>query len=238
MKFARANQHYRQKREALSAQYGPQELGSIADHWPLYCSLDNLGRFLAIADLFRSTLSVPGHVAEFGSWRGTSLVLLTQLLRLYDPHGSKVVHCFESFEGLTTLTPQDGDRRRLEGRYQSTRQALEDIIALHDLQDDICIHQGLIEHTLPDVLNANPALSFSFVFCDVDLYAPTRTLLDHIHPRLVPGGVVVFDEWNHEEFPGEGVAVNEFLQTCGHAYSLEHVMHARRPTLALRKRHG
>jgi SAM-dependent methyltransferase len=237
MKFARANQRHRQKRAALSEQYGPQELWSIVDHWPLYCSMDNLGRFMALADLLRSTLSVPGHVAEFGSWRGTSLLFLAKLLRLYDPNGSKVVYCFESFEGLTTLNAQDGDRRHLEGRYKSTREALEDMIALHELQDDICIHQGRIEQTLPAVLEAHKALSFSFIFCDVDLYAPTRSLLDHVHTRLVPGGVMVFDEWNHDEFPGEGIAVNEFLQACGGAYSLEHVMYARRPTLAIRKRH-
>ncbi len=237
MKFARANQRYHRRREALSARYGPLDLGSVADHWPLYCSIDNLARFMALADLFRTTLSVPGHVAEFGSWRGTSLLFLAKLLRLYDPHGCKIIYCFDSFEGLTELSAQDGDPDHLQGRYRSSLETLNEIISLYDMEEEIVIQRGLIEHTLPQVLEDNQALTFSFVFCDVDLCSPTQSLLHHIHPRLAKGGVIVFDEWNHEEFPGEGVAVNAFLQEYGDAYDVEHVMHARRPTLAIRKRH-
>ena len=49
---------------------------------------------------------------------------------------------------------------------------------------------------------------FSFVFCDVALYSPTKALLPQVHSRLAPGGLIVCDEWNHGEFPGEGIAVN------------------------------
>ncbi len=116
MKFARTNQRHHRQREALSARYGPQDLWSVADHWPLYCSIDNLARFMALADLFRTTLSVPGHIAEFGSWRCTSLLLLAKLLRLYDPHRCMIIYCFDSFEGLTELSVQDGDPHYLQGR--------------------------------------------------------------------------------------------------------------------------
>lgn len=61
---------------------------------------------MAIADILRETLDVPGHVAEFGSWRGANLMLITKLPRIYDPHGSKQVHCFESFAGLEGLHPR------------------------------------------------------------------------------------------------------------------------------------
>ena len=235
MKFDRANQRYQRARQAMSDRHGPQELWSVIDHWPRYCSIDNLARFLALADLFRSTLSVPGHLAEFGSWQGTSLLYLAKLLRIYDPHGSKVVHCFDSFEGLTELSAQDGDPELLEGRYQSSLEQLIEMVALYEMEDEIIIHPGLIEQSLSQVLADNQALSFSFVYCDVDLYSPTRHLLYHIHPRLVKGGLIVFDEWNHEEFPGEGIAVNAFLQDFGDAYEMQHVAHTRRPTMAIRK---
>ena len=237
MKFARANQRYQRARQALSDRYGPLELWSVIDHWPRYCSIDNLARFLALDDLFRNTLSVPGHIAEFGSWQGTSLLYLAKLSRIYDPHGSKVVHCFDSFEGLTELSEHDGDPALLAGRYQGSLDQLTELVALYEMEDEIVIHQGLIEECLPQVLADNQALSFSFVHCDVDLYSPTENLLYHIHPRLVKGGVIVFDEWNHEEFPGEGVAVNAFLNDFGEAYEVQHVARTRRPTMAIRKCH-
>ena len=49
---------------------------------------------MAIADLLKETLNVPGHVVEFGSWRGANLMLLAKLLSIYDPYGSKLIHCY------------------------------------------------------------------------------------------------------------------------------------------------
>jgi len=68
-----------------------------------------LTRSIAISDLLRSTLNVPGHIAEFGSWRGANLVFLAKLLRIFDPMGSKLVHCFESFEGLDKFSKEDNE---------------------------------------------------------------------------------------------------------------------------------
>ena len=45
---------------------------------------------------------------------------------------------------------------------------LMDFISLYKMNNEIDIHKGLIEKTLPKVLKENQALSFSFVFCDTD----------------------------------------------------------------------
>src|ERR1700690_3318252 len=74
MKFATEDAAYLAERKALSQELGPRELWSIVDHWPLYCGVGNLARFMAIADLLRGTARVPGHVAEFGSWKGANLM--------------------------------------------------------------------------------------------------------------------------------------------------------------------
>jgi macrocin-O-methyltransferase TylF-like protien len=235
MKFAQIDRAYLDRRKSLSAKYGERELWSIIDHWPLYCGIANLGRSLAISDLLRSTLTVPGHVAEFGSWRGANLVFLAKLLRIFDPHGSKLVHCFESFEGLSTFVPEDGASVETRGKYKGSYEELTDIIALYEMQDEIVIHKGLVQDTLPASLEQQKELSFSFAYCDVDLYEPTRLILDQIHARLSCGGMFVLDEWNAENFPGETLAVREFLVEHGSQYAVEHVRNARQPTLVLRK---
>ena len=92
MKFKTLDEHYLTERRNFSEKCGQRELWSVIDHWPLYVGSGNLGRFMAIADILRSTLDVPGHVVEFGSWRGSNPMFMTKLLRIYDPHGSKQVH--------------------------------------------------------------------------------------------------------------------------------------------------
>lgn len=235
MKFETGDQRYLSMRREFSERVGPSELWSVIDHWPLYCGIANLGRFLAISDLMRTTLEVPGHVAEFGTWRGANLMFLTKLLRILDPHGCKVVHGFDSFEGLSRFSDQDGEAAAMAGAYKGNYEELSELIALYELSDDIVLHRGLIEETLPALLEREPALIFSFVFCDTDLYESTRELLELLHPRLAKGGVFVFDQWNRADYPGEGVAVNEFLAVHGDSYAVAHVKHARQPTLYLRK---
>ena len=108
MKFKAIDAHYLSQRAALSDKYGQRDVWSVADHWPLYVGMSNLSRFMAISDLLRQSLNVPGHVAEFGSWRGANLMFLAKLLQIYDGLGQKTCHCFDSFEGLTTFADQDG----------------------------------------------------------------------------------------------------------------------------------
>lgn len=236
MKFQTLDKAYKTSRADFSEKYGAKEIWSLIDHWPLYCGIGNLGRYLAIYELLKQTLIVPGHVAEFGTWRGANLMFLAKTLQLLDPHSSKIVHCFDSFEGLTEFSASDGDRARtLDGRYKGSLDELTDCIALYDLQDSIEIHKGLIEGTLLDLLAKQQEISFSFVYCDVDLYNATLIILNSIHPRLSKGGIIVLDEWNYSNFPGETKAVREFLAAHGDMYDVEQPAHTRQPSLLLRK---
>ena len=81
----------------------------------------------------------------------------------------------------------------------------------------------------------DPSASFSVVYIDTDLYATTKLILDEMHSRLSKGGVFVLDEWNYEQWPGESVAVREFLEAKVDAYEMENINNARQPSLLLRK---
>jgi len=236
VKFAESDKEYFSKRKNFSKKYGPRELWNVIDHWPLYCGISNLSRHIAISDLLRSTLGVPGHVAEFGSWRGANVVFMAKLLRIFDPMGSKIVHCFESFEGLDKFSKEDNDEAKLKkGKYKGSYEKLMDVISLYQLNDEIEIHKGRIEDVLPETLTKNKALTFSFVYCDVDLYDPTKLVIESLHDRLSKNGLFVFDEWNYENFQGEGKAVNEFLKVNSSKYEIQHVKHTRQPSLVLKK---
>jgi len=235
MKFAEEDKEYFERREAFSKDSGPRELWSVIDQWPLYCGIANLGRYLAISDIFRETLNVPGDVAEFGSWKGANLMLLTKLLRLFDPHGGKTVHCFDGFIGLSEFVEEDGDAHKFKGEYQGELAEIERVIELYKLQDDVEFHIGLIENTLPKHVEERKEHSFSFIYCDTDLYESTRLILNHLHPRLSKGGIFALDEWNYKDYPGEGVAANEFLAQYGDCYDVRHIPNARQPTLVLKK---
>jgi len=231
----RADRLYKEKRTELVKRLAPRELWEIADHWPLYSGVGNLARQIAISDLVRASIDVPGHVAEFGVWRGATTMLTSKLLRIFDPMGAKVVHAFDSFEGLGAFSAPDGHATEKAGHYRGSLEELRAFIELYDLDDTVDLHVGLIEQTLPELLEARPELGFSLVYCDTDLYASTGVILDALHPRLSKGGVFVLDEWNHPQYPGESVAVAEFMARHGASYEPVAPRATRQPSLVLRK---
>jgi hypothetical protein len=233
MKFAKLDARYFAERERLAAKHGIA--WNYVDPWPLYCGMANLSRNVAIMNLVREVLDVPGDIAEFGCYRGANLMLMAKLMHLYDPHGSKQVHGFDGFDGLQTFTDSDRDAVNNSGRFVGDYELLMDMINLYELQDDVVVHRGWIQETLPALMETRPELSFSLVYCDTDLYEPTKVILDQAHARLSKAGLIVFDEWNNPEYPGETTAVREFLDKFGDCYEMRAVPRVRNPSCVLKK---
>ena len=49
------------------------------------------------------------------------------------------------------------------------------------------------------------------VIFDMDIYQPTKDALESILPRLTKGSILVFDELNCRQFPGETQALQDVL---------------------------
>ncbi len=235
MKFEKGDKTYLSARKEFSTKYGERDVWQVMDHWPLYVGNANLQRVLAVYELIKSTLHVPGHIAEFGSWRGANIMFIAKVLNILDPHSNKLVYSFDSFEGLTEFNEKDINAVSEKGAYKGSLEELKDLISLYELNDNISIQKGYIENTLPALMALDPALSFSFVYCDTDLYSSTKIILDLLHPRMMIGGLFVFDEWNHPKWPGETAAVKEFLDIHSSNYEIIHIKNTRQPTLALKK---
>jgi len=226
--------NYLENRKIFANKFGQRDLFEVIDQWPLYCGVQNLARVLYIYDIFKEIESVPGDLAEFGSWKGSNVVLLAKLLSIYSKINSKRVHCFEGFEGLTTFHAEDGNQEGLHGKYQGNYDALLDIIKLYELEDKLIIHKGLIQDTVPEFIKKEPATVFSFLYFDADLYEPAKIMLDNFADKLSVGGVMLFDEWNFPEWPGETKAVSEFLEKHSNYVQIQPST-TRQPSLILKK---
>jgi hypothetical protein len=58
-------------------------------------------------------------------------------------------------------------------------------------------------------LEENPHSLISMAIFDMDVYKPTKDVLEAIKPRLSKGSILVFDELNCPHFPGETQALLE-----------------------------
>ncbi len=74
---------------------------------------------------------------------------------------------------------------------------------------------ALLKGWVPDVFAELPETKWAFVHLDLDLYEPTLAGLEYFWPRLVPGGVIVNDDYLSDLFPGAGIAWDEFCAAHG-----------------------
>ena len=140
-----------------------------------------------------------------------------------------------SFEGLDKPTSKkDNYGKKMVNTYRGSYQELKEVIRLYGLDDDIVITKGNIVNTLPKFLKNDNSM-FSFVYCDTDSYAPTKTILENLHSRMPVNGIFVFDEYNYEQWGGETKAVNEFLDKFGAHYEVNNITNTRQPTMYLKK---
>lgn len=231
---SQADTRYLEARKQFSDKIGPQELWSAIDHWPLYVGMQNLARFISIYETARSTGSAPGHVAEFGTWNGASTMMMAKALKIAQPLVNRRFLCFDTFEGLPAGAAEDGEHNARGGGYVGNLERFQEMIRLYDLDHSIEIYKGRIEQTLPEALK-DESLQFSFIFCDADLYEPTKAALDLCHDRIVIGGCIAFDEWGDPDWPGETKAAMEFLAKYPGKYRESTMYHTGRPSLLLRK---
>lgn len=76
-------------------------------------------------------------------------------------------------------------------------------------EDHIRYHPGLVQDAVPRRAPETIAL----LRLDTDWYASTRHELDHLYDRLVPGGVLIIDDYDYWE--GSRQATDEFLAESG-----------------------
>lgn len=143
-----------------------------------------------------ATETPPGDFVELGVYRGGTAA---QLYTIADAQG-RTLHLFDTFAGHPGVDEHhDAPRHHYVGRYH-------DGIAparLVELLPNAKVYVGPFPRTFPNALTG-----IAFAHVDMDLYAPTVAACRLLPPRMVPGGVIVFDDYDQDDCPGVREAVD------------------------------
>ena len=139
-------------------------------------------------------------ICEFGVYRGTTINYISSLT-------SKLVHGFDSFEGL----PETWRPNFEKGRFRVSH--------LPQVRSNVKLHKGWFEDSLPNFLKANPQKA-ALLHVDCDLYSSTKTIFRLFRDRIPPRSVIVFDEFFNDPGwqQGEFKAFNELIAETGLKY--------------------
>ena len=90
-------------------------------------------------------------------------------------------------------------------------------------------------NTIPKFQQKKPESICSFAYLDFDLYKPTKVALDFIGTCVSVGGIIVFDEACRPEWPGETLAMKEFLAKSKYNFEMLSNPISQQPTVALKE---
>ena len=158
--------------------------------------------------------------AECGCWRGHSSYIIAELIKKRKVN----FHIFDSFEGLSPSSKQDGffafrkDKNRITKQFASN----EFFVRNHVLKkfNFVKTYKGWIPSRFKEVKNKK----FSFVHIDLCLYKPTLEALKFFYPRLVKGGIIVSNVYNSSPFPGKTRAWDEYFKNKKNNFFFKHAL--------------
>ncbi len=200
-------------------------LRDVLESFPLYVRRVNLSRFLVHYELFKMIKDTPGSIVECGVYRGSSLLTWAKLLEIFCP-GDRVrkVIGFDNFAGFPELVKEDGpenpSRSKVQGGWDSSPyydELLEHLDIFHKdsfipRAKRVELQVGNIEDTAREYVANNPGMRISLLHLDVDIYKPTKAALEAFYPLVVPGGMVILDEYGMHEWGGESTAFDEYFK--------------------------
>jgi len=223
-------------RDSYAADAGFADLYDYIDHFALFAGVHTIGNKLWTYDLLKQTVGVPGEVFEFGCWKGSNLMFLAKVLSLLEPSSPKRVFGFDNFSGLPEGMPEDGDFGRSQtGNYLGDETLLRKSIELFDLESKVRLVVGDALETIPVFDKQHPEIMCSFAYLDFDLYKPTQEALKLLDRSISMGGIIVFDEACTPEWPGETLAMKEYLSSSEHKFEMFSNPLSRQPTVAIKR---
>ena len=139
----------------------------IIEDFPRFSGHMSIGRYLTLYELYKKTEGIAGHIAEVGTYKGTSLLWFGKLLQLFEPNSLTQAHGFDWFEG----TGDDSVELKIEkGSYSYNYEELLKVIEYQNI-DNVCfVHKLNVITELEKFFEDNPHFYYKMVFLDAGFY--------------------------------------------------------------------
>lgn len=165
--------------------------------------------------------NIVGSLAECGVWRGGSMMaMMMQLIRMRDE--DRRCYLFDTFTGMSPpadrdrswyMTSEQAAQQHESGAdgshnswcFASMEEVLRNVSTTSYPQEMIQLVKGDVAKTLVNTDTGPLAL----LRLDTDFYASTKIEMEVLFPRLVPGGVLILDDYGSWE--GSREAVDEYI---------------------------
>ena len=187
------------------------------------------GKLMLRNSFFEKIKNIPGDIVEVGVFKGSGVTSWLKMIKLHCGQSNKKVVGFDFFNSMDT---EQYCKTQVSGMYlnavinRTSISTLElDVVKNTILNSDIdptklLLIKGDITSTTKIFFQENPGFRISLLYIDVDLGEATYYSLLNLWDRILPGGIIIFDEYEFHKFT-ESCGVEKFLKEKNIAFTLE-----------------
>ena len=180
-----------------------------------------------VLTFIKETENLEGNILELGTYKcGTTIMMARFLKKIKSKR--KVIGC-DAFIGLPYEDKHSLQKNAKGWLSDVTVEYVLEKIKKFEVDDKITIIKGLFEETLYKSLSEK---KFSVVLIDCDVYDAAKFSLEFVYPRLVEGGIIMFDDYDRVDRKnpiwGETKAVDEYCSEHNIKVNIQPIPHCRK----------
>lgn len=218
-----------------------EDIPEFSNSWEHYnnfhltCDTRQMNRVLSHYELYKMVRDVPGEIVECGVFKGASLIRFAMFREMFGDAAAKELIGFDAFGTFPEPEFEPDKERRKEfieeaGSESISVEQLTEVFT-NKIIENYDLVAGDVNDTIPEYIEDNPELRISLLNIDIDVYGATKTILEELYPRVVSGGVILFDDYG--KFPGETKAVDEYFSDT--ELEIRRLPFAEEPPYAIKK---
>lgn len=177
-----------------------------------------IAKMLAHYELYQSVLEVAGAIVECGVYKGASLVRFASFRNYLENDHARAIIGFDAFGKFPRANVASEKDMEFIERFEG---AGGEGISETDLRlcmenkgfENVKLVAGDVFETVARFCDENSHLRIALLHLDLDVYEPTAECLRVLGPRVVSGGLIVFDDYNAVE--GATRAADEYCSEKG-----------------------
>ena len=151
--------------------------------------VDTYRRFQLWKLIEQSSKLPKGAIIEIGVWRGGTGALIAKQVK--ECGILSQVYLCDTFTGIVKSGSEDATYK-VGDFSDTTKQVVENLIFKQMNLDNVQILEGIFPD---DTSHEIDDLQFRFCHIDVDVYQSAKDIVDWIWDRMVPGGIIVYDDY-------------------------------------------
>ncbi len=171
---------------------------------------------------YEMTKHLMGDIVECGVFKGSGMLTWLKILEMNEPHSIKKVIGFDFFNPSFVENIKDEiDKKLMKQVFSRCSDLNIDEISIQGVKNKIRsagfndnkfdLVSGDISISSKLFLQDKPGLRISILYLDLDLGDPTYETLNILWNRIVPGGIVVLDEYAYHGW-SESNGVDKFIK--------------------------